>query len=257
MTIKTKDNGAAFKTRAFALEIKAQDDAAGTFEGYASVFGVRDSYNEVVQPGAFSESLARHKREGTFPLMLWQHDPWEVVGKWSDLSDDGKGLWGKGKLLLELQRGKETHILLREKAISGLSIGYREVDVEPAKDGEPRKLIKLDLMEVSVVSFPANRRARVDAVKGDDQEAINKWKRFEDWVRRVCDDEIPPPNDFEEVLRDARASKSQRARIASRMHAVLRSESGGGEANKPAVVDALSEFRKRLDGFTLPKLKEP
>jgi phage head maturation protease len=63
--------------------------------------GVRDSYNEVVMPGAFADSLARHKREGSYPLMLWQHDTYEPIGVWDDLSDDGKGLYAKGKLLIE------------------------------------------------------------------------------------------------------------------------------------------------------------
>ncbi len=62
------------KTKAFAFQVKAADDA-GQIEGYVSVFGVRDSYNELVMPGAFADSLAKHKREGTKPLMLWQHNP--------------------------------------------------------------------------------------------------------------------------------------------------------------------------------------
>lgn len=244
--IKTKDSGGAMKTRAFAMEIKAIDEEAGTFKGYASVFGNRDSYNEVVMPGAFADSLAKHKREGTFPLMLWQHDPWEVCGKWNDFSDDGKGLWSEGRLLLELQRGKETHILLRERAISGLSIGYREVDVEPAKDGEPRRLIKLDLMEVSVVSFPANRRARVETVKNE------SWGKLEALARKFRDGEAMPAKEFEEVLRDAGFPKSAATQIASVGYAkAIRSDSGGDEANTHAVRSAIDKLAKDLGGFTL------
>lgn len=105
---------------------------------------------------------------------------------------------------------------------------------------------------------PALTRARTDVAlpaqaQAAENATVEKWKRFEDWARRIGDDEVPPPSEFEDLLRDARISKSQRARIASRMHAVLRSESGGEEA-KPTVESAFAEFRQRLDGFTIPKL---
>jgi HK97 family phage prohead protease len=229
MTMKTKD---------FALKLKATDGAPGEIEGYASVFNVRDSYNEVVVPGAFADSLARHQREGSYPLMLWQHDTYEPIGVWDELSDDGKGLYAKGRLLIEqsVPEADKAYALLKAGALRGMSIGYREVDVEPPDNGGPRKLVKLDLLECSIVSFPANRRAGIEAVKSEaDVLAISYWKRFEDWGRRISDGEVPPPSDFEDLLRDARVSKSQRARIASRLHAVLRSESGEGEEANTAI----------------------
>lgn len=86
------------KTKDFALQVKDLSEE-GTFEGYGSIFGNLDSYGEKVMPGAFAESLARHKREGTKPLMLWQHNPDQPIGVWEDLVEDGKGLRGIGRLL--------------------------------------------------------------------------------------------------------------------------------------------------------------
>ena len=145
------------KTKDFALEVKDLSED-GTFEGYGSIFGNVDSYGEKVVPGAFVESLAKHRREGTSVLMLWQHNPDEPIGVWDDLAEDAKGLWGKGRLIMEVQRAKEVYALLRAKAVRGLSIGYRELDTD--KDGVVRVLKKLDLWEISPVSFPANSRAR-------------------------------------------------------------------------------------------------
>lgn len=214
MTIKTRD---------FSMMVKAVEDA-GTFEGYASVWGVRDTYNEVVMPGAFTESLVRHKREGSKPLMLWQHNPDEPIGIWNDLAEDNKGLWGKGQLLTPgVRRADEALIMLKAGAIQGLSIGYREVDTSPATAGEPRKLIKLDLEEVSIVSFPANRRARVDAVKGE--------QKLMDFARRLRDGEPPDVKEFEDILRDAGVPKSMACEIASVGYAkAIRREADGGEA---------------------------
>ena len=240
------------KNKDFAFKVKiSPDDKPGTIEGYVSVYGVRDSYNEVVMPGAFADSLARQKREGSYPLMLWQHDTHEPIGVWDDLSDDGKGLWGKGRLLIDanVPTADKVYSLAKNDAVRGMSIGYLEVDVEPGTNGDPRKLIKLDLMEASIVSFPANRRAMVDAVKSE-----QSWSKLEDLARRLRDNDPMPAKEFEDILREAGVPKSMAVQIASVGYAkAIRSESGGEEAN-PAVTTALAEFRKRLDGFTIPKL---
>lgn len=234
--LKFKNAGAAMRTKDFAFKVKAAGDT-GAIEGYASVFGVRDSYNEAVMPGAFADSLARHVREGSYPLMLWQHNPDEPIGVWNELNDDGKGLFAKGQLLQGVRRADEALIMLKAGAIQGMSIGYREVDVEPADaSGGPRKLLKLDLLEASIVSFPANRRARVDSVKGDSM--------MTDFARRLRDGDPPSIKEFEDVLREAGVPKSLAVQIASVGYAkAVRSESEGGEAIKSSVEAALAALR--------------
>lgn len=226
------------KTKDFPLEVKSLSED-GSFEGYGSVFGVRDSYNESVEPGAFVESLVKHKREGTSPLMLWQHDPWTPIGVWEDLAEDSKGLWGKGRLLAGVQKADEARILLKAGAIQGLSIGYREIDTEPASNGGPRKLMKLDLLEVSVVSFPANRRARVEAMKSE---------RMDEFARRLRDGDPMPIKEFEDILRDAGVPKAMAVQIASVGYAkAIRSESEG-EANEAANA-AVKSLREAIRSF--------
>ncbi|SDP92453.1 hypothetical protein SAMN05428967_4464 [Phyllobacterium sp. YR620] len=208
------------KTKDFALQVKDLSED-GTFEGYGSVFGNVDSYGEKVMPGAFVESLARHKREGSNVLMLWQHNADEPIGVWEDLAEDAKGLWGKGRFLLDIQKAREVYTLAKHKAIGGLSIGYREVETEP--DGNTRLLKKLELYEISPVSFPANRRARIEGVKSE---------RMEEIARRFRDGDPMPIKDFEEVLREAGFPKSMATAIASHGYAkAIRSESEGSQAN--------------------------
>jgi HK97 family phage prohead protease len=229
------------KTKDFAFKVKTTDES-GAIEGYASVFAVRDSYNEVVMPGAFADSLAKHKREGTYPLMLWQHNPDEPIGVWNEMADDGKGLWGKGQLLQGVRRADEALIMLKAGAIQGMSIGYREVDVEPADAGGPRKLVKLDLLEASIVSFPANRRARVESVK-----AAAHMSAF---AQRLRDGDPPSIKEFEDILREAGVPKAMAVQIASVGYAkAVRSESGGDEATDTAVKQALAGIRSSLSGF--------
>lgn len=211
------------KTKDFSLQVKDLADD-GTFEGYGSIFGNVDSYGEKVMPGAFVESLEHHKREETNVLMLWNHDSSEPIGVWEDLEEDKKGLWGKGRLLLDIQRAREVHALAKNKAIGGLSIGYRELEAE--REGNIRLLRKLDLREISPVTFPANRRARIESVKSE---------RMDDFARRLRDGDPMPIKEFEDILREAGVPKSMAVAIASHGYAkAIRSDSEGGKANEGA-----------------------
>ncbi|MFZ5674291.1 MAG: HK97 family phage prohead protease [Pseudomonadota bacterium] len=211
------------KTKDFALQVKDLTED-GTFEGYGSVFGNVDLYGEKVMPGAFVESLARHKREGTAVLMLWNHDSHQPIGVWDDLAEDAKGLWGKGRFLLDIQRAREVHTLAKNKAIGGLSIGYREEDTD--QDGAVRLLKKLNLYEISPVTFPANRRARIEAVKSE---------RMEEFARRLRDGDPMPVKEFEDLLREAGVPKAMAVQIASVGYAkAIRSESEGEKAKQAA-----------------------
>lgn len=232
------------KTKDFTLKVKAVEET-GQIEGYASVFGNVDSANEIVLPGAFADSLAAHKKAGTTPLMLWQHNTDEPIGVWDDLADDGKGLFVKGTLLKGVQVAEEAFIRLKAGAVRGMSIGYRIKASEPNKD-KPGviNLKSLDLLEASIVSLPANRRARVEAVKGE------SWGKLEEFMKALRDGEPRPIKEFEDILRDAGAPKSLAVQIASVGYAkAVRSESDG-KAIDPAVTALLKDAVSR---FTISK----
>jgi len=218
MQLRTKRAEANHAIKDFPLEFKTIADD-GTFEGYGSVFGNVDLGGEKVMPGAFVGSLARHRREGTKVKMLWQHNANEPIGVWDDLAEDAKGLWGKGRLVLDVQRAREVHSLAKSGAIGGLSIGYREVKVTP--DGNVRNLDELDLYEISPVSFPMNRRARIETVKS----VLDEGK-------------LPTVREFEEFLRDAGFSKALATAIAAKATPHLRGEPGG-EADIRAFLEKL------------------
>lgn len=169
--------------RAFLFKADSIADD-GTFEGYGSLFGELDDGGDVVEVGAFVDSLAAHKAAGTMPKLLEQHDPAKPLGIWLDMYEDKKGLRCKGKLLLEVARAREVHALMKAGAIDGLSIGYETIEYSHvsldefsqkyswygsscAASSSPtvRLLSKCDLWEVSIVTFPMLRTARVDAVK--------------------------------------------------------------------------------------------
>lgn len=145
----------------FDFSIKADTDGGRRIEGYGSIFGNVDRGGDVVLPGAFAKSIA----DGRKVRMLYQHDRDKVIGVWTSVSEDEKGLRVEGELA-DTPRGNEIYSLLKMNAIEGLSIGYRVTD-EEWKDGV-RIIREAELWEVSVVSFPMNESATVDAVKASE-----------------------------------------------------------------------------------------
>ncbi|WP_442881076.1 HK97 family phage prohead protease [Bosea sp. (in: a-proteobacteria)] len=135
----------------------------GAFEGYASLFRIADLGKDVVEPGAFRESLARRGPAGV--KLLWQHDPAEPIGRWLDLREDTRGLHVRGRLSLAVARAREIHALMRDGAIDGLSIGFRSERARTDPRTGLRRLAKVDLWEISLVTFPMLPQARVSAVK--------------------------------------------------------------------------------------------
>lgn len=188
-----------------AFNIKAVSDD-GTFEGYGSVFNVKDSYDDIVVKGAFADSLMMHGAKGSMPALLWQHDSDEPIGVYTEMREDDTGLYVKGQLALKTQRGAEAYELLKMKAISGMSIGYVTREDSFDRVTGINTLKKLDLWEVSLVTFPANTEARVSGVKSiDDLKSA------------------------EQYLRDAGLSRKEATAFVSRMKGLLLSDSDNGE----------------------------
>ena len=201
--------------RPFALKQLSED---GTFEGLGSVFGVADDYADIVAPGAFKRSLRDHKKRGSMPKMLWQHNAATPIGVYSAMREDEVGLQVTGKLALKTQAGAEAYELLKLGAVDGLSIGYVTVKSEIDDKNHVRTLTEVDLWEVSLVTFPANAQARVNAVKSiKDIETINSL------------------SDAERVLRDAGYSRAEAVALVSRVKAIAQSESEARAATKQLV----------------------
>ena len=122
------------------------------FAGYAAVFDRPDRGGDVVRRGAFAASLGR----GAVPL-LWQHEAGRPIGRLDYLHEDSRGLRVIGRVA-----DARVAALLGARAVTGLSFGYR---VRDAKGTEPRELTELELVEVSLVTFPMQPLARVHALE--------------------------------------------------------------------------------------------
>lgn len=178
------------------FEIKAEDISdKGVISGYGSTFGGKpDSYGDIINEGAFSETLKNGGRNGSGIAMLWQHDARQPIGTWSEIVENSKGLKVTGQLALGVQQADEAFILLKMNALNGLSIGWdflRDANGDPYENSYERVekakrylryLKRLELWEISPVTFPANTRATITSVKSVIEEAKN-IREFENSLR--------------------------------------------------------------------------
>lgn len=212
------------------LEIKEahvdEDRNVGRFEGLGSVFDVEDLGGDVVVKGAFSESLKKRR-----PVMLWQHDIKQPIGVFTKAEETDKGLYLEGEINLDVEKGREAYALMKQGAISGLSIGYFVEDYEDKKG--VRYLKKLSLHEVSIVTFPMNEMATVASVKS-----------------------ISTIRDFEQVMREIGFSRQEAKTIASCGYNALHREDGATAENlrdAAALKAALEQLESGISALTKNK----
>lgn len=239
---KDADAGAMTHANSSLLELKFAEGAnAMSFSGYGAVFNNVDAYGDVILPGAFADTLARAKSAGgDWPAMLLQHgggflggaEDMTPIGVWTSMSEDEKGLFVEGKLA-ETQRGKDIYALLKmtpRPAITGLSIGYvaKEWAVRTQPHEPKRSLKKVELIEVSLVTNPANPKARVSGVKTDAEE-IREFERL--------------------IMRGAGVSRSDARLIINSGFKSYLAKRDAGQAADPAMLDALNELAGRISNL--------
>ena len=206
------------------LEIKLAGGREGLIEGLASPYGgAPDLYGDVIAEGAYSATIAEHKASGIALPMLWSHDLARPIGRWLELREDPAGLLVKGQINLETSAGKDALAHLEAKDLSGLSIGFRvpEGGYRYQKDGT-RLILAVDLVEISVVTVPAQTRARVVQVK--------------------LVEDLRDRRDLERLLQDAGLSRRAAKAVATRGWSGL-----SGEDEERAAVELLRRMDQTLE----------
>lgn len=154
----------------FPLNIKSLSEA-GQIEGLAAGYGNMDSHGEIFAPGTFSKSIAAFGAAGRSPAMLLHHDVKRPVGRWDAFTESRAGMSVRGALTLDAADGREAYALLKGGALGGLSVGFRTIRANEAKDGTTI-ITEAELFEVSLVSVPSNPITKISGVKavGDVRE---------------------------------------------------------------------------------------
>lgn len=202
------------------FELKREPDQDGVFEGYASVFDIVDQGMDVVAKGAFTKSLGSGRRV----KMLWQHDQSQPIGVWDEIREDERGLFVRGRVLKDVQKGSEAQALMKAGAIDSMSIGYRTIEAMDEADGRVRKLLEIDLFEISVVTFPMLPDARITDVKS-----------------------IQTERDFERFLRDAGYSRKQAAALTLHGYKALNDQRDAVVDGEHDQAKAFSQLLEKLN----------
>ena len=211
------------------LKIKSVSET-GEFEGYGSVFGVEDSYSDVVVKGAFQKSLALWAEKGRLPSMLWQHKMSEPIGIYTEMKEDDHGLYVKGRLLIDGDDlAKRAHAHAKAGSLGGLSIGFILKDWEYDSQKGVYLLKEIDLWEVSLVTMPANDEARISEVKS----MLEKG-------------ETPSPSKIERALRDVGFSRSQAKTFMSKGYSAIDAQRDAESQNE--ALQSLKDLTKLLKG---------
>jgi HK97 family phage prohead protease len=199
-----------------SFEIKSLSET-GLIEGLAAGYGNVDDGGDIVASGAFKSSIGT----GRHPAMLLYHDPSRPVGRWDEFTETPDGLLARGRLTLDAPEGKSTYALVRDKALTGLSVGYkaRKADFDQAKG--IRTIVEADLFEVSLVTFPMNSRTRISAVKS-----------------------IEGVRDIETVLREAGLSSREAKAAAGAAWRAIRDKS-----DESALADILKTSSARIADY--------
>jgi HK97 family phage prohead protease len=212
------------------LEIKAADTKTGEIEGMGSIFGEEDSYGDVIEKGAFEETLA----SGRSVKMLWQHDTRRVIGVWDKLEETEEGLYAKGRISNEISDGKDALAAARMGAVDGLSIGF---NIPPGgarfdEETEIRMISKIDLWELSLVTFPAAANARISGIKSmgfDEIDALDE-------------------KGIERALREAGLSRDGAKAMLHRHAKLIRAREAQGLKEAIAADKAKADLRRILLG---------
>ena len=211
----------------------APDDSSnlGEFEGYASVWGSVDLGGDMIERGAYKNTLDEWANKGQLPQLLYYHQDQMLIGDWLEMREDEKGLYVKGRLWVKGDLKVETAVMayniLKGTSVKGLSIGYsvRDYDSQEQVDGSRIRLLKeINLFEVSIAPYSMEPKAKVHSVKSlTDEEGQILTKR-----------------EVEKVLRDAKLSRRQaKAFIGGGYDALVRDEQS--EVDLKSRDDSLSQ----------------
>lgn len=184
---------------------KSDDESKGTIEGYASTFGNMDLGFDIVDKGAFKNTI---KTSGINWPILADHSPYKQVGWNTEASEDSKGLYVVGELDLEVGLAKERFSLVKSAqkigARMGLSIGYATIKAIPDESNPSiRRLKELKMYEYSLVTFPMNTEAMVTAAK-----SIGAVERASFLINQLKSEGVSL-KDFEIALRKEAAKNDQ------------------------------------------------
>jgi len=242
-----------FKKAEAKLEVKEVDDGFVRLKGYAATFGNVDRVGDVIEEGAFSMSLVER-----MPKLLYQHKMDEPIGVIDRAYETERGLVIEARMPKENSQVKDIYPLLQMGALGDFSIGFNVKDADMSDDNV-RYIKEIDLWEVSIVTIPANAKAKIMHVKKLEQENADLKREKEQMEKddKIIDaikaDSICSKKDFEDVLKETGVF-TRKARVI--LAAKFKEDKAQGEpdaknrqsdsVDEEKLLNAINEFKQSL-----------
>ena len=227
-----------FKIKSIDIQ-ETPEGKFGFFEGYASTFGNIDRVRDVVMKGAFKRCIENNKKI----KMLWQHKYSELIGSYTEMSEDDTGLLVKGRINLGTEKGREAYALMKAGDLDSMSIGYWIIDYEIKDD--VCYLKEIDLFEISLVTEPANPEAVITAVKNMSDNERKEFIKLLNVEPEKSIEKVKEIKDIELYLKNKGCSNKEARCVISKIKE-LQCDVEGDDNNDQCDVE---ELLKSVDSF--------
>lgn len=153
------------------LSLLKNTQEKGLFSGYASTFCI-DLQGDKIEKGAFDDTLREWSLQKRWPHIYWEHDIEDPIGVCLDMHEDHKGLFVRGKFLLDIPRARQAYQSL-SRGVKGLSIGF--VPTRSFTRKGVRYIQSVRLKEISLVHTPCNTQSMICEYKTGQTDNYTEW----------------------------------------------------------------------------------
>ena len=220
--------------------IDENEDGSVNIKGYAST-NDQDRAGDIVDPTAWSKGGIGNYENN--PIILFNHDYHNPIGKTTELGVDERGLKIKGKI--SKSAGKVSE-LIKEGVLGAFSVGFRVKDADYIEETDGYRIKDAELFEISVVSVPANQAATFSVAKAfDSDDEYQDWKSNFVKIGQSTDVDSPKATVNQTVLKETKMSETKEnfdlEEFAKEVAKKTATEIAMAQAEKQAKADAEAE----------------
>jgi len=157
------------------IEIKASESKKSfKIAGYANTAS-KDRTGDVVTPEAWAKGIENYRKN---PVLLYQHDHSKPIGKADAIRVDKKGIFVEGSVSDAAEKLHGVQTLIKDGALKSFSVGFRVKDADYDRNSDTFYIKDLELLEISVVSVPANQESLFSIKKSfENDESYEEFKK--------------------------------------------------------------------------------
>ena len=166
------------------IEVKSASSSKKSFKiaGYANT-STKDRTGDIVLPEAWLKGVENYRKN---PVLLYQHDHSKPIGKAESVRVDKKGIFVEGSVSDAAEKLHGVQTLIQDGALKSFSVGFRVKDADYDRTEDTFFIKELELLEISVVSVPANQESLFSIRKSFDDDLYSLSEDQVEKLPTVC-----------------------------------------------------------------------